>query len=285
MIYLKMKCPHCYASLMDNNKFLDNKPSLRLKIRYKGKEGFIWLSGIYGSHEHKEDFEILEGETADFFCPSCSESLVGDTKCEECNADMVSLRLEEGGRIRFCSRSGCINHSLEFKRPEIALKLLYDTYTYDNHNPEVLIEKIKNSIARDEKERREIIKNGTFLYTYCPHCQKSLIKDNEIEMNIINKEGEKGSLHLSPYLNIFKHRTTIRLKIGEDIRDISCPYCKHTLIVEKNCPECGSDIARILVTSAVKLVEFYFCTKPGCRWHGISVEDEEVIMLEESREW
>lgn len=285
MLYLKMKCPHCNSLLMDNNKLIDGKPSLKLKIKYKDKEGYSWLSGMYGSYKHEEDFEIKKGETVRFFCPECGKELIAESKCDTCDAHMVPILLEEGGRVRFCARSGCSNHYIEFKKAEVALKILYDTYSYEGAPHEDVGERIRSTKNFDEKEKKEIIKHGTFLYTYCPHCQKSLINGNEIELNIINSAGENGTLHLSPYLNVFKHRTTIRLTDGEQIKDISCPHCHKSIVIEEKCPECESKTAQLLVTSSVKLVDFFFCTKPGCKWHGISDEDESMIMLEDSKEW
>jgi len=56
-------------------------------------------------------------------------------------------------------------------------------------------------------------------------------------------------------------------------------------MTEENCPVCGSKVANILVTSSTKLVDFKFCSKAGCKWHGISEDDEKSIILEDSDEW
>ncbi|PIP14132.1 MAG: hypothetical protein COX48_02285 [bacterium (Candidatus Stahlbacteria) CG23_combo_of_CG06-09_8_20_14_all_34_7] len=285
MLYLRMKCPYCGSSLMDENKLIDGKPSLKLKMKYNGNEFFGWLSGMYGSYKHEEEMNIPKSEIVQFFCPECGKELLTEAHCDKCDAHMVSILLEEGGKVRFCSRNGCSNHYIEFKKAEVALKLLYEAYSYEGSIHEDIGEKIRSSAYYDDIEKKEIIRNGTFLFTYCPHCQKSLIKGNEIELEITNSKGEKGTLHLSPYLNVFKHRSTIRLEVGEEIEDINCPHCKKSIVIDDKCPECGSKTAKILVTSSVKLVDFRFCTKPGCKWHGISDLDESIIMLEDSKEW
>jgi uncharacterized OB-fold protein len=70
------------------------------------------------------------------------------------------------------------------------------------------------------------------------------------------------------------------------VGDLVCPHCDHTLIVpDKNCEKCGSPVARISVSARVKLIDFYICTKKGCRWHGLSENDLYEIRLEDSNEW
>lgn len=270
---------------MDENKLLDDKPSLKLKIKYKDKEGTMWLSGIYGSHKYESDIEIPKNEEVLFFCPTCSEELLAENKCEECNAHMVRINLNEGGRVIFCSREGCVNHSMEFKQPETAMKLLYNTYAYERH-PSALGDGKEFRKASDrEKERKEIIKSGTYLYSYCPHCKKALMEDNEIKLDIIDNEGKEGKLSLSPYFNVFQHKTTIRLSPNQVVKDIKCPHCHQSLVTEIKCPEDTFPAAKIMITAYSKMVDFYFCTKPGCKWHGLDDNDEEIIALEDRGEW
>lgn len=289
MIPLKLKCPICSASLMDEKKLIDDKPSLHLIIEIQGKRGDIWLSSIYGNYDYETNIDIPDNAIVRFFCPVCGEELKSESKCDICNAPMIPINLEEGGRVRFCSRKGCTNHVIEFKNPELALKLLYDNYSYNNKNTnEINFKRIEETLKKQVKKdnaEKEIIKKGTFLYAYCPHCKHALIKDNMVELAIINKEGEKGILRLSPYLNVFSHESTIRLPEGEPVKDILCPYCGESLITDEKCPVCGSKVADILVTSSTMLVDFKFCSKAGCKWHGISEEDEKSIILEDSDEW
>ncbi|MCK4545269.1 hypothetical protein KAU43_06985 [candidate division WOR-3 bacterium] len=290
MIPLKLKCPVCSKSLMDKEKIINGKPSVKLNIDIQGKEGHIWLSSIYGDYKYETDIEIPDDAIVRFFCPVCGDELKAENKCDICSAPMIPLNLEEGGRVRFCSRKGCTNHVIEFKNPEIALKLLYDTYSLDNkiNKNEINyknIEKVLQKQLNKKEAEREVIKNGTFLYPYCPQCKHTLIKDNMIELEIVNKNDEKGLLQLSPYLNIFNHKSTINLPEGEPVKEIHCPHCNESIIINENCPICNSKVAHILVTSSLKLVEFKFCSKSGCKWHGIDKKDEQTIILEDSDEW
>lgn len=285
MLNLKLKCPHCFAFLMDEEKQLDGVPSIKMKIKFKDTEGTIWLSSAYGSNKFESDVEIPENQEVSFFCTECGKELVSESDCDECKAHLVPLLLEEGGRVRFCSRRGCVNHSLEFKRPETALKLLYETYASDRHPDGEHVHSHDRDTVMNEKERKEIIKNGTFLYAYCPHCKKALIKDNMIELDIINPENEEGTLSISPYLNVFQHKSTIRLSPEQAVKDIKCPHCHKSIIVTDTCPEDNFPAAKITVTSYSKMVDFLFCTKPGCKWHGLTKEDENIILLEDNKEW
>ena len=276
---------------MDEDHIIDEKPSIKMKIKTDSNLGNIWLSAVYESHKYDSDIDIPEKKCADFLCPSCNASLVSDLKCEECNSNMVELTLNEGGKVKFCSKESCVNHMIEFNKIDVALKLFYDSSAlsnvtdYDKKRFKELEEMLeKKNIVR--RERKEVLKHGTFLYTYCPHCKHTLNKDNFLEADVINTNDEKGILHLSPYLNVYNHKSTIHLPEKNDgIKDITCPHCHHTLIEEEKCPDCDRRIAHILVTTSSKLVDFFFCTKPGCKWHGISTEDENTIVLDDSNEW
>jgi rRNA maturation endonuclease Nob1 len=54
---------------------------------------------------------------------------------------------------------------------------------------------------------------------------------------------------------------------------------------EKTCELCGSPVARISLSARSKLIDFYICSKKGCRWHGLSEDDINEIKLEDSLEW
>ncbi len=93
-------------------------------------------------------------------------------------------------------------------------------------------------------------------------------------------------LTLSPYLNVFTTKSTIFLPEDKAVSDVLCFHCEKSLIEEKKkCGKCESPIARISVSARTKLIDFYICTKKGCRWHGLSEDDLYNIKLEDSDEW
>ncbi|MBN1389437.1 MAG: hypothetical protein JXA22_02230 [Candidatus Thermoplasmatota archaeon] len=135
------------------------------------------------------------------------------------------------------------------------------------------------------KVRKEIITSGTFLRSYCPYCENSLTVGNNLKLIII-EDGKKGQLMLSPYLNVFISKSTITIPERSVATDLKCPHCSKSLIQkEQRCPRCNSEIARIKVAAMSKMIDFFICAKKGCTWHGLSDEDIQDIILEDSEEW
>ena len=145
------------------------------------------------------------------------------------------------------------------------------------------------------ESKKEILKSGTYLHCYCPHCNQGLNKDGHLVFIVEGQDGEKGILKLSPYLNVFARESTIYVKEGGQAKDLICPHCDTSLVVEdKTCEEvkdcehgenCSVPAARILIAALTKIIPFYICMRVNCHWHGLSDEDEKLIHLDESKEW
>jgi len=286
-VALSLKCPVCGESLMDKDHKVDNEPSIRLNVEFNNRKGVINLSSIYGSYNYTSTLEIPAGQVAKFFCTHCNTMLNTESECLTCGAAMIPFYLDMGGKVSICSRSGCKNHHVEFEDLSLALRKLYQEYGFrgrkypKDERTKKQKEKVPDKI-KDEEE--EILESGTFLQSYCPHCRKSLIENEMLKLKIVN--GEEGFLLLSPYLNSFTSKSTIFLPEDKAVTDIKCFHC-NTSLVDKNksCGKCNSPVARINVSASSKLIDFYICTKKGCRWHGLSEEDLYSIKLEESDEW
>jgi len=290
IITLKVKCPVCNHSLMDKDKLVDNEPGIRLDITVGSKKGTIWLSSIYESYNYISDIDIATNEIADFSCPHCHSRIVDQETCDACHAPLVPFHLEEGGRVTICSRAGCKKHSVAFDDLSTALNHFYEKYSYiqaDQLNlPTHKEEKKEAHVQTEQEEDKEIIRTGTKLFAYCPYCKHSLIEDNMVKLKVENNSGETGFMMLSPYLNIFTHKSTIKLPEKQTIKSIKCFHCDHDLFVDdKSCPVCGSEVAKLLVTAMTKMIDFYVCSKKGCTWHGLSDEDLQSIALEDSKDW
>lgn len=283
LISLKLKCPVCGKSLMDNDHLVDNEPSILLNVEMAGQKGEIRLSSIYGSYNYKTDIEMPEGEVAKFTCRHCETQISSDAECLSCGAKMVPFYLDMGGKVTICSRSGCKNHFVEFEDLGVALKKMYQEYGLagkDNFKPDHEIKQFEKPVD----EKKEILESGTFLNSYCPHCKKSLLEDNMLKLKIHN--GKEGFLLLSPYLNVFTSKSTIFLEEDKPLKDVRCWHCEKNLIpTKKSCGKCGSDVIKIAVGARTKLIDFYICTKKGCRWHGLSEDDFFDIRLQDSLEW
>ena len=283
LISLKLKCPVCGKSLMDESQLVDNEPSILLKVEIEGAKGKINLSSIYGSYNYMTDIEMPDGEVAKFSCTHCDAHITSDSECLSCGANMVPFYLDMGGKVTICSRSGCKNHVVAFEDLSVALKKMYQEYGLagkDDFKPDHVITQVEQPVD----ENKEIIESGTFLNSYCPHCSKSLLENDMLKLKIHN--GDKGFLMLSPYLNVFTTKSTIFLEEYKALKDVRCWHCDESLIPEnKSCGKCGSDIVKIAVSARTKLIDFYICTKKGCLWHGLSEGDFFDIRLQDSLEW
>jgi len=129
MIQLNVECPHCTHSLLDKTHKIDGHPSACLLFECKGKKGELYLSSLYGSYASEIPSLISEGDMLALFCPWCNASLMSNRKCDKCNAQMVLMNIDEGGKIQICSRRGCKKHFLEFEDLKTELKAFYNQYS------------------------------------------------------------------------------------------------------------------------------------------------------------
>jgi ssDNA-binding Zn-finger/Zn-ribbon topoisomerase 1 len=282
-VSLNVKCPICGVSFMDEEHPVDNEPSIKLNIKIADKNGVINLSSIYGSYNYICNVECPNNDVAEFSCPHCHFDLNSDIECKVCKAPMVPFYLDMGGRVSVCSRAGCKNHIIEFEDLSMALAKFYQEYGYIDKRDEKEETEIKPEPKKDEE--KEIIETGTFLSAYCPHCKRSLIDSDMLKLKTVNDKNEVGYLMLSPFLNVFSSKSTIFLAEGKPVGDLKCFHCDESLMSDKNCEKCNSPVAMISISARSKLIDFYICSKKGCRWHGLSEDDIEEIKLEDSLEW
>lgn len=133
---------------------------------------------------------------------------------------------------------------------------------------------------------RTVLKSGSFLRCYCPHCSLSLMKDEMVHLETINADGNAGWVELSPYLNAFERKSNLQLKEGEEVADLRCWHCHASLRAgERKCDRGDSHVACFLVGISTVRVPFYFCMRAGCHWHLIDPDDEHQIILDDSMEW
>ncbi len=287
LISLKVKCPVCGHSLMDNERQVDNCPSIKMKVTAGDNKGIIYLSSVYESYNYVCDIETPKNKMVRLFCPHCSSEIKSKSECDLCSAPMIPFNLELGGNVSVCSRIGCNNHFVKFVDFTFALKQLYmDAGVHGRPYLEDMSLALKPEGPKTrEEEKIEIMRTGTFLQGYCPHCKETLIERGSIKLKV-DREQDTGFLLLSPYLNVFTSRSTILLPEDQNIGDIKCYHCDTSLMVDDiKCEECGSEVFRIVLTAASRLVDFHICSKKGCRWHGLSKEDLHYLRLEDSMEY
>ncbi|NHJ84474.1 MAG: hypothetical protein FK734_03380 [Asgard group archaeon] len=129
LLAVSVKCPSCGASLMDT----ENKNDISciiLNIKNDNQVGSLKLCPIYSNHEYSTDFEITSNREYTFTCPNCNSVLNTKRKCNHCEASMVQLQLKEGGSVKFCSRAGCAQPSIEFEKLDEALDYFYEMFKF-----------------------------------------------------------------------------------------------------------------------------------------------------------
>ena len=121
MFKVNLQCPNkdCGKPLENKEHLVSNVSSIHLKVSKNGKESDIYLSSVYGDYNYTEaeGLEIYKGDVLEFRCPYCHEKLPVLEKCS-CGADILELKLIDGGMLKFCSRSGCNYHNLSFENSE-----------------------------------------------------------------------------------------------------------------------------------------------------------------------
>ena len=173
-ISLKVKCPVCSKSLMDEEQKVDNEPSIKLAIQSGAKKGTLRLSSVYGSFNYITDLDVADREIVTFCCPFCMEELATNELCKLCEAPLVSLNLDLGGKVSFCSRKGCQDHSVGFEDLTVALKKLYQDYgeNADVHKLKPSRDEVFTPVRQKQKseadDHKETIESGSFLQVYCP---------------------------------------------------------------------------------------------------------------------
>lgn len=126
---VRVKCPYCRQSLMDDEKTIDGLPSVKVFIQFHDKKGFLYLSSIYGSYNISSEVPIPVGEIVLFFCPHCRSSLLTKDLCEKCNVPMAAFELQQGGKVQICSKRGCKKHMIEFSNLSQEISTFYDEYS------------------------------------------------------------------------------------------------------------------------------------------------------------
>ncbi len=127
-VSLRLKCPHCDASLMDEIHQINGKASVKINISTQRDRGVLWLCAVYGCMAHENDINLAEGEVVEFYCPHCNKSLVREVLCKLCEAPMVGFNIKAGGKVNICSRKGCENHYVVFENLDSEISRFYETY-------------------------------------------------------------------------------------------------------------------------------------------------------------
>ncbi len=134
---------------------------------------------------------------------------------------------------------------------------------------------------------RSHINRDTYLNCWCPHCEKTLNKDDKAVFQIVNNLGQVGISKVSPYLNVLDRESTIHVEDDEELADVRCPHCLVSLIVrDRLCKldDCKLMWFNVSISNSIKL-KLVVCIRRSCRWYEMSEEDNERLILRDSHEW
>ncbi|MBI4535006.1 MAG: HAMP domain-containing protein, partial [Ignavibacteriae bacterium] len=103
----KALCPKRH-DLMDEEFKIDGLPSIRVKSRWNGNEGFIHLDPVYGKRRHEYGYPVPTAREVEVACPHCGSSLLErDVKCPQCTASTFAFEVPPEGKFRACARKDC----------------------------------------------------------------------------------------------------------------------------------------------------------------------------------
>ncbi len=127
-------CPKGH-SLIDRKKTIHGFPSIKLALKYQGKDGVIYLDPVYGSFEHVEEgIKLPKGAVVEFFCPDCGITLTAlEETCHLCASPMFICYLPKGGIIEGCLKKGCYSHKMKIVDAEEQIARLFSNDTLDSY--------------------------------------------------------------------------------------------------------------------------------------------------------
>lgn len=100
-------CPKRH-SLINNEVRIEGKPSVRIKARSDGNEGFVYLDPMYGKNRHHYGISCDKKKGIRFVCPECSVSLIVEEKtCPECGSAIYAFEVPSKGMVEGCTRKEC----------------------------------------------------------------------------------------------------------------------------------------------------------------------------------
>ncbi len=100
-------CPKGH-NLIDHEVKVKGLPSIKFKIRYAGKEGFMYLDAIYGRNQNKYSIELPDKAQMEIVCPKCQILLIDKKKtCPKCGAPVFYFEIPGKGRFEACSAKNC----------------------------------------------------------------------------------------------------------------------------------------------------------------------------------
>ena len=127
-------CPNGHL-LCDPTTLIHGFPSIKVKVKYRDQEGFLFLDPLYGSHDNiEQDIEIPQNAVVEFFCPECGVSLKSEEDtCQLCSSPLFLFHLPRGGIIEGCLKKGCLYHKMKIVDAEQQVARLFENDTLESY--------------------------------------------------------------------------------------------------------------------------------------------------------
>ncbi len=101
------QCPKRH-SLINAEVRIDGKPSIRVRARAEGNEGFIYRDPMYGLARHQFGIAPEPGMVVQVMCPECASSLtVHGSPCPDCGASTFQYEVPGKGFVEGCTNRAC----------------------------------------------------------------------------------------------------------------------------------------------------------------------------------
>lgn len=134
----KIHVEHVYCpkghSLCDSKTKIHNYPAIKVKIKYKDKEGILFMDPVYGSYDNIfQDIEVPKKGIVELFCPECGISLREEGEsCRLCSSPLFIFNLPNGGIVEGCLRKGCVYHKMKMVGVEEQVLRLFENDTLES---------------------------------------------------------------------------------------------------------------------------------------------------------
>lgn len=127
-------CPNGHPLFDEEVKF-EGHPSIKAKVKYKDKTGFIYLDPVYGSYNKiEEGIKIPDNVVVEFFCPECDVSLTdAHETCQSCASPLFVLHLPKNSVAEGCLKKGCTFHKIKIIDGEQQIGRLFENDTLESY--------------------------------------------------------------------------------------------------------------------------------------------------------
>ncbi len=127
-------CPKGHP-LQDKEVKIHREPSLKVKVRTRGKEGYLYLDPVYGRYDNIEKgVKIKDGDVVEMFCPECGIDLRDpEETCQLCSSPMFIFHLAGGGIVEGCLKKGCLFHKMKIVDAEKQFIRMFENSTLESY--------------------------------------------------------------------------------------------------------------------------------------------------------